>query len=120
MVDVQSVKEKSSVSAGEQTSKKNRGPVDQWTLKGVQISEWKNRGKDGGEFSSFSVGKRYFDANAGVWKTGNSFSASDLVNLSLLSTLASQTLVKRRQAFVGDAPSGRLPENIEGRPLGIE
>ena len=99
------------VPAGEQTSKKNRGPVNQWNFFGVQVSEWLNPGRDDKPFSSFSIGKRYFDSSSETWKTSGSFSAQDLLNLATVAVLAAQSKVKVRSSE-GDPSSGRPAESI--------
>lgn len=52
-------------------------PVKKFQFGQIQASVWKNQGKEGSEFFSVSLDKRYKDAQ-GIWKSSSSLKPTDL------------------------------------------
>jgi len=60
--------------------RKPRKPVEKFTEGNVHVSIWENEGPKGA-FRTASMQLRYKDKSSDEWKTGASYSASDLKNL---------------------------------------
>jgi len=52
-------------------------PIKKFSAGGVQVAVWENEGKEGKQFYSVSIDRRYKDKND-EWKSTNSFKATDL------------------------------------------
>ncbi len=52
-------------------------PIKKFSAGGVQVAVWENEGKEGKQFYSVSIDRRYKDKND-EWKSTNSFKAADL------------------------------------------
>lgn len=52
-------------------------PVKKFSAGGVQVAVWENEGKNGKQFYSVSIDRRYKDSND-QWKSTNSLKAADL------------------------------------------
>jgi hypothetical protein len=58
-------------------------PIRKYSAGGIIASIWQNQAKDGSEFFSVSLDKRYKDAD-GQWKSSSSFKSSDLPKAMLV------------------------------------
>jgi len=61
-------------------------PVKSYSLGSVQVSEFRNAGKDGKEFSSFCIQKNYKKQD-GTWGYSQSFTSHDLANIASVCNL---------------------------------
>lgn len=52
-------------------------PIKKFSAGGIQVAVWENEGKEGKQFYSVSVDRRYKDKND-EWKSTNSLKATDL------------------------------------------
>lgn len=72
-------------------------PVQKFQAGAVIASVWKNQSKEGGEFFSVSLDKRYKDAS-GQWKSSASFKPTDLPKAALLLNKAYEFIVLKDEA----------------------
>lgn len=67
-------------------------PIRKYSIGTVIASIWKNHSKDGMEFLSVSLDKRYKD-DSGQWKSSSSFKSSDLPKAILVMQKAYEFMV---------------------------
>jgi hypothetical protein len=75
----------------QQTSGSSR-PVKTFRQGGVEVSIWRNAGKEGGDLYNATIRKSYKDEATGEWKDTSSFNPTDLAVLSQLSSQAFQAI----------------------------
>ncbi|MDP2666827.1 MAG: hypothetical protein Q8P05_05010 [Candidatus Diapherotrites archaeon] len=74
-------------------------PIQKFQAGAVIASVWKNTSKEGAEYFSVSLDKRYKDAQ-GDWKSSSSFKPADLPKAALLMNKAYEFIVLKHDAPV--------------------